>query len=162
MNADPRVMEHFPSTQTREQSDAMVDRIAAHFAEHGYGLWAVEPLDGSATFVGIVGLQHVAFEAHFTPAVEIGWRLAHHAWGKGYATEAARAAVAFAFDEPALGELVSMTTVDNERSRAVMRRLGMRRDPADDFVHPRMTDPRIRRHVLYRLRRTQIRPDLPL
>ena len=150
MNADPRVMEHFPSVQTREQSDAFVERIQAHFVEHGYGLWAVEPLDGSANFVGFVGLQHVSFEAPFAPAVEIGWRLAYDAWGQGYATEAARAAADFAFGPAGLDEIVSMTTVANERSRAVMRKIGMHRDPAGDFDHPRVDDPRVRPHVLYR------------
>jgi ribosomal-protein-alanine N-acetyltransferase len=153
MNADPRVMEHFPSLQTREESDATVERINAHFDQQGYGLWAVELRDGSAGFVGFVGLQHVPFEAHFTPAVEIGWRLAHQAWGKGYATEAARAATAYAFDGAGLDELVSMATVANERSRAVMRKIGMTHDPAEDFDHPRVSDPRTQRHVLYRVER---------
>jgi ribosomal-protein-alanine N-acetyltransferase len=151
MNADRRVMEHFPSVQNREQSDAFVERIAARFARHGYGLWAVQPRDGTAEFVGFVGLQHIRFEAHFTPAVEIGWRLAHAAWGHGYATEAAHAVVRFAFDDIGLPELVSMTAVANERSRQVMRRLGMHHDPADDFDHPLVIDARVRRHVLYRL-----------
>jgi RimJ/RimL family protein N-acetyltransferase len=153
MNADPRVMEHFPATQTRAESDAFADRIAAHFDEHGYGLWAVEPRDGSAGFLGFVGLQHVSFAAPFAPAVEIGWRLAYDAWGRGYATEAARAALGYAFGEAALDEVVSFTTVANERSQAVMRKIGLRRDPAGDFDHPRVDDPRIRPHVLYRIRR---------
>ena len=153
MNADPRVMEHFPSVQTRQQSDAFAERIIAHFAHHGYGLWAVQP-HGSADFVGFVGLQHVQFEAHFTPAVEIGWRLAHHAWGRGYATEAAQAVVRYAFADAGLPVLVSMTTVANQRSRHVMDKIGMRHDPADDFDHPLVTNTRVRRHVLYRLHAT--------
>lgn len=97
MNADPRVMEHFPAPLTRAQSDAFVlDRIEPHFAARGYGLWAVE-VPGVASFIGFVGLQVPNFEAHFTPCVEIGWRLAALYWGRGYATESARAALAFGF-----------------------------------------------------------------
>ena len=151
LNADPQVMEYFPSVQTREQSDAFVHRIAGHFDRHGYGLWAVELLDGSAPFVGFVGLQVVPFETHFTPAVEVGWRLAQHAWGRGYATEAARAAMEFGFGEAGLAEIVSITAAVNERSQRVMRKLGMHRDPAGDFDHPRMPEPPLRHHVLYRL-----------
>lgn len=155
MNADPRVMEYFPSTQTPEQTDAFVDRITAHFARRGYGLWAIEPRDGAADFVGFVGLQEVSFAAHFTPAVEIGWRLAREAWGRGYATEAAREALRFGLDDAGLDEVVSFTIPANERSQAVMRRIGMRRDPADDFDNPRVDEPSMRRHVLYRaMRRT--------
>lgn len=119
-------------------------------ALRGWGLWAVEVKDGPQ-FIGFVGLNEVDFEAHFTPAVEVGWRLARQHWGNGYATEAARAAVDFAFQELALQEIVSMTTVANERSRRVMGRLGMVRDPADDFDHPRVPAGPLRRHVLYRL-----------
>ena len=150
MNADPQVMEHFPSTQTPAQSDALVDRIQAHFDQHGYGLWAIEPRDGSAGFIGFVGLQHVPFEAHFTPAVEIGWRLAAASWGKGYATEAAREALRFGLEDARLAEVVSFTVPANEPSRAVMRRIGMQHDPADDFDNPRVEQSSLRRHVLYR------------
>jgi ribosomal-protein-alanine N-acetyltransferase len=133
-----------------------VVRIEGHFAEHGYGLWAVEvrPHDGAPVtgFVGFVGLAVPAFEAAFTPCVEIGWRLARGAWGQGYATEGARAALRFGFDVAGIDEIVSFTTVENARSRAVMGRLGMTRDPADDFEHPGLPveDP-LRPHVLYRL-----------
>jgi RimJ/RimL family protein N-acetyltransferase len=150
MNADPRVMEHFPSTQAPAQSDAFVERIQAHFDRHGYGLWAIEPRDGSAGFVGFVGLQRVPFEAHFTPAVEIGWRLAAEAWGKGYATEAASEALRYGLEDAGLDEVVSFTVPANERSQAVMRRIGMQHDPVDDFDHPRVERPDLRRHVLYR------------
>jgi RimJ/RimL family protein N-acetyltransferase len=144
LNADPEVMEHFPSTMTREQSDAFVDFNVATIAARGWGLWAVEADSG---FIGFVGLN----EPDFMPGVEVGWRLARDAWGHGYATEAARAAIAYGFDELGLQEIVSFTSTTNLRSQRVMQRLGMTHDPADDFDHPRIADPRLRRHVLYRL-----------
>ncbi|GAA1765572.1 GNAT family N-acetyltransferase [Streptomonospora arabica] len=151
LNADPAVMEHFPRLRTRRESDTGVGRIEAHLAEHGFGLWAVE-VAATGEFVGFTGLQQTVFPAHFTPAVEVGWRLARHAWGRGYATEAARAAVAFGFDECGLGEIVSFTVPANVRSRAVMRRLGMRHSSADDFDHPALPESHpLKRHVLYRL-----------
>lgn len=151
LNADPAVMEHFPAMLSRGESDALADSIEAGFERDGFGLWAVEVL-GSGDFVGFTGLAVPGFEAHFTPAVEVGWRLARSAWGHGYATEAGRAALAFGFERAGLGEIVSLTAVGNARSRAVMERLGMTRDPADDFDHPKLAegDP-LRRHVLYRL-----------
>lgn len=106
MNADPEVMEHFPRRLERSESDGMVDRIEAHFGEHGFGLWAVERKE-DASFVGFVGLTKVGFEAPFTPAVEIGWRLARAAWGHGYATEAARAVCRIGFEALGLSEIVS-------------------------------------------------------
>ena len=149
LNADPTVMRHFRSTMSREQSDGFVDKIEAGFAERGWGLWALEA-DGA--FIGYTGLQPVSFDAHFTPATEIGWRLARGAWGHGYASEAARAAAAFAFTELELDELVSFTTAANARSRAVMDRIGMAHDPADDFDHPALPEGHVQRpHVLYRL-----------
>ncbi len=153
LNADPEVMEHFPATLSREQSDDLIEAIEAGFEVNGFGLWALE-LRGSGEFIGFTGLAVPSFEAHFTPAVEVGWRLARSAWGNGYATEAGRAALAFGFSEPGLEEVVSLTTVGNRRSRAVMERLGMGHDPADDFDHPGVPvgDPQ-RRHVLYRCRR---------
>src|SRR5262245_7206045 len=96
MNADARVMRHFPAVLTRAESDALVDRIEASFERHGFGLWAVEVVD-QIPFIGFVGLAVPSFEAHFTPCVEVGWRLAAEFWGRGYATEAARAGVAFGF-----------------------------------------------------------------
>ncbi len=153
LNADPRVMEHFPSVLTREQSDAQAARIRQHWADDGFGLWAVE-IPGEAEFAGFVGLMRVPFEARFTPAVEIGWRLAASHWGKGYASEGARAALAHGFGPLGLGEIVSMTVAANHRSWRVMERLGMTHDPEDDFDHPRIAEGhRLRRHVLYRLRR---------
>ena len=152
LNADPIVMEHFPSTMTRAASDVYVDRVSRLIAERGWGTWAVE-VAATGDFIGFVGLNEPRFEAHFTPAVEIGWRLARGAWGHGYATEAARAALAYAFDELQLDEVVSFTTVENRRSRRVMERIGLSYDPAGDFDHPNVTDKRIRPHVLYRLAR---------
>ena len=149
LNADPRVMEHFPSVLTRAASDAAVDRIEAHFERHGFGLWAIE-VPGRFQFVGFVGLAVPGFEAHFTPCVEVGWRLGFEHWAHGYATEAARAAIQFGFGPLALEQIVSMTVPENHRSRRVMERLGMTRDPVDDFDHPLQPDHR--RHVLYRLR----------
>jgi RimJ/RimL family protein N-acetyltransferase len=154
MNADARVMEFFASCLSRNESDAMVDRIEEHFGHHGFGLWAVE-VPGVAPFVGFAGLsvQMVPpFTARCTPCVEVGWRLAFEHWGRGYATEAARLALGYAFEALALSEVVSFTSVANLRSRGVMERLGMRRDPVDDFDHPRLAEGHpLRRQVLYRL-----------
>jgi RimJ/RimL family protein N-acetyltransferase len=153
MNADPEVMEHFPATLTREQSDAMVDKIEKQFDERGYSLWALE-LRESGRFIGFAGLAWQTFDMPFLPAAEIGWRLARPAWGHGYATEAARRAVDHAFTEAGLDEIISMTATRNTRSRAVMERLGMTRDPAEDFDHPSLPkDSPLLRHVLYRLKR---------
>ena len=150
MNADPRVMEFFPSPLDRAQSDAMVARIREHFVAHGFGLWAVE-VPAVTDFIGFVGLAIPRLRAHFTPCVEIGWRLAAAHWGRGYATEAARAALDFGFDHLNLDEIVSYTAILNVRSQAVMERIGMTRSPADDFDHPALPDGhRLRRHVLYR------------
>jgi RimJ/RimL family protein N-acetyltransferase len=153
LNADPRVMEWLPKPLTREESDEMVARINGHFDHHGFGLWAVEA-PGAADFIGFVGLAVPSFEAHFTPCVEIGWRLAFEHWGRGYATEAARGALGLAFERLGLEQVVSFTVPQNVRSWRVMERIGMTRSPADDFDHPRLLDdPRLRRHVLYRMNR---------
>ena len=153
LNADPQVREHFPSTLSRGESDAAARRMRGDLERDGHGLWAVE-VPGLAPFVGFVGLAVPSFDAPFTPCVEIGWRLAREAWGQGFATEGAGAAVAFAFERLGLDELVSMTTPANQRSRRVMEKLGMRHDPADDFDHPLLPPGSpLRRHVLYRLRR---------
>ena len=149
----PRVAEHLPATLDRAASDAFFDRIAARWAADGFGLWAIERVDDGA-LLGFTGLAAPFFEAHFTPAVEVGWRFAPFAWGHGYATEAARAALRFGFEELGLAEIVSFTVPANARSRAVMERLGMRHDPADDFDHPNLPPGHpLRRHVLYRLSR---------
>jgi RimJ/RimL family protein N-acetyltransferase len=157
LNADAEVMRWFTAPLDRAESDALAARIRGQMATWGYGLWALE-VPGVAPFAGFVGLSHPRFTVHFThpdaPCLEIGWRLAREHWGHGYATEAARAALALAFDTLGRDEVVSFTSVGNRRSRAVMERLGMTRDPADDFDHPGVppNDP-LRRHVLYRSRR---------
>lgn len=155
LNADPVVMEFLPARLTQAESDAMVARIEATFDERAFGLWAVEVAEAgpaAGTFAGFVGLWPTSFDAHFTPAVEVGWRLARAHWGRGYATEAARAALADGFGRLALAEIVSFTAIVNQRSQRVMARLGMARDPAGDFDHPRLPPGhRLRRHVLYRI-----------
>lgn len=151
MNADPEVMRYMLRPLAREESDAFIDRAERHFEEHGFGLWAVE-LSTDGSFIGYVGLWTPSFEAHFTPAVEVGWRLDQSSWGNGYATEAARAAIADGFERIGLTEIVSFTVPVNLRSIAVMERLGMTRDPDDDFEHPNVPQGHpYRRHVLYRL-----------
>ena len=153
MNADPAVMAYFPAPLTTAESDALANALEAHHAARGFGLWALE-IPGIAPFAGFVGLSVPGFTAPFTPCVEIGWRRAAAHWGRGYATEAARAVLAHAWDVVGLDEVVSFTTAGNLRSRAVMRRLGMRHDPADDFDHPRLPpDHPLRPHVLYRIAR---------
>jgi ribosomal-protein-alanine N-acetyltransferase len=154
MTADKAVMEFMPKLLSTAESEAMVDRIERHFTQHGFGLWAVEVL-GGPRFIGFVGLSVPSFEAPFTPCVEIGWRLSREAWGHGYATEAAQEALRFGFEEAQLQEIVSFTVPANVRSRRVMERLGMVRDPQEDFDHPRLPEGHpLRRHVLYRLSRT--------
>ncbi len=153
LNADPVVMEHFPSTLTRGESDALVARIRTGFAEHGYGLWALE-VRATGEFIGFTGLALQTFPAPFNPSVEVGWRLKQSAWGHGYASEAARVALGVGFHEFGLDEIVSMTAVTNVRSQRVMERIGMTRDPADDFLHPNVPDGhRVQPHVLYRIAR---------
>lgn len=158
LNSDADVMRYFPAPLDPTASDALVDRIEAGFDALGYGLWAVEVRSTDA-FIGFTGLTRQTFEAHFTPAVEVGWRLTRPAWGHGYATEAARAALTFGFTMAGLDEIVSMTAVTNKRSRAVMERLGMIRDAADDFQHPLLPEGHpLRPHVLYRINREQWAP----
>jgi ribosomal-protein-alanine N-acetyltransferase len=153
LNADPRVMEFFPKRLDSAESDALAAGIRASCDLRGFGLWAVEIRD-AAPFIGFVGLSVPRFEAHFTPCIEIGWRLASEYWHRGYAIEAARAAARFAFEQLELDEIVSFTTVKNVRSRRVMERLGMSRGAADDFDHPLLPAGHpLHRHVLYRLPR---------
>ena len=153
MNADPRVAEFLPTPLSREGSDALVARVEAHHDQHGFGLWAVE-IPGVTPFAGFIGLSTHRFEAHFQPCVEIGWRLSPDTWGKGYATEGARAALDYGFRAVGLREILSWTVPANVRSRRVMEKLGMTRDPKDDFDHPLLPEGHpLRRHVLYRIRR---------
>ncbi|WP_035803439.1 GNAT family N-acetyltransferase [Kitasatospora mediocidica] len=151
MNADPAVREHLGDLLTREQSDASVERFQAEFDERGYGWWAVEAI-ASGEFVGFAGLDLVDEEMPFG-GVEVGWRLARSAWGHGYATEAGRASLAFGFETLGLPEIVAVTTAGNLRSQAVMCRLGMTCDPADDFEDPGAPEGPLRRNVLYRMSR---------
>ena len=152
---DPRVMEFLMPAADRAAIDAMVARIRGHFDQHGYGWWTAE-LKKSGDFIGLIGLVHVPWRAHFTPAVEVGWRLASAYWGQGYATEGARAALDCGFARLGLSEIVSITVPANRPSWRVMQRIGMRRDPAGDFDHPRLAegDP-LRRHLLYRIDRAR-------
>lgn len=150
LNADPRVMEFFPKRLTREESDQLAQRIQTHFDERGFGLWAME-IPGVTPFAGFVGLSIPRFESHFTPCVEIGWRMAYEFWGRGYATEAAVAVLRFAFLQLGLAEVVSFTAEPNERSWRMMERIGMERDRTGDFEHPVLPkgDP-LSWHRLYR------------
>lgn len=159
MNADPEVMRYFPGCLDRTETEALVERMDAHFDRHGFGWWVVEVPDVTS-FVGFVGLMRPAFHAHFTPCVEVGWRFVRHAWGQGYATEAGRASVDFAFDHLSIDEVVSMAVADNRRSTRVMERLGMSRRPQDDFGHPKLPfEHPLRRHVLYRVSRRRWMQD---
>jgi len=152
MNSDPRVMEFMPECLTRAESDSLVERIDEHFKKHGFGLFAAELREGRA-FIGFVGLAVPSFRAHFTPCVEIGWRLAADYWGRGLATEGARAVVKYAFEALVLDALVSLTVPANARSRRVMEKIGMTHDASDDFDHPNLPEGHsLRRHVLYRMR----------
>jgi ribosomal-protein-alanine N-acetyltransferase len=161
---DPAVMEFLTPARGRMSAcaetdraaiEAIVERVRAHFDRHGFGWWAAE-LKETQAFIGFIGLSHIPFEAHFTPAVEIGWRLASAYWGQGYATEGARAALAAAFTQLSLAEIVAITVPANARSRRLMERIGMTHDPADDFDHPRLAEGHpLRRHVLYRIARAQ-------
>jgi RimJ/RimL family protein N-acetyltransferase len=153
MNADPEVMECLPKLLSREESDDLATRLRNHFESRGYGRWAVE-VPGVAPFIGFVGLAYVDFPAPFTPCVEIGWRLARAHWGKGYASEAAHASIRYGFEHCGLDEIVSFTVPHNVRSQAVMERIGMTRDPEEDFDHPVLPEGHpLRRHVLHRIRR---------
>ena len=158
LNADPEVREHFPGgAQSRAESDATVARFLERWRDDGHAPWAVERRE-DGQFIGFIGLATMRFEAHFTPAVEVGWRLARWAWGHGYATEGGQASLRWGFEDLDLAEIVSFTSTTNVRSQAVMERLGMRRDPADDFDHPLIAEgSRLRRHVLYRLSRDEWR-----
>ena len=156
LNGDADVMRHFPSTLTAQQTDEMIDRMTAGWCDQGFGLWAVERLD-TTEFIGFVGLAAPAWEAPFTPCVEVGWRLAKQHWGNGFAPEAARAALAWGFEHVELpdDQMLSFTTTKNLNSQRVMEKIGMVRDPAADFDHPLVIDWVERRHVLYRIHRRQ-------
>jgi RimJ/RimL family protein N-acetyltransferase len=151
--ADPEVMAHFPAPLDRAGSAALLGKLMAHQAEHGFTFWALQQREDSA-FIGFTGLARVGSDASFVPAVETGWRLARPYWGQGYALEAARRALQFAFEDLALDEVVAFTVPANRRSWNVMERLGMRRDAASDFEHPNLpVGHPLRAHWLYRIQR---------
>jgi RimJ/RimL family protein N-acetyltransferase len=150
MSADPEVMEFLAPLDQPGACAAWAARLQTHWRDHGFGRWVVGLADG-ASFIGVVGLAWVPYQAHFTPAVEIAWRLARAYWGRGYASEAARAALGYGFDKLGLAEIVAVTVPANRRSRRVMEQLGMRRDPAEDYDHPNLPPGPLRRHMLYRL-----------
>ena len=152
MNADERVMEYFPSTLTAEESNDLAQKIRLELSEKQYGLWAVEAIDIDP-FIGFVGLHYQDFPARFTPCIEIGWRLSFEYWGTGYAFEASSKVMDYAFNTLKLPELVSLTTEGNHRSRKLMEKLGMTRNPEDDFNHSTLpTNHPLSPHVLYRLK----------
>jgi RimJ/RimL family protein N-acetyltransferase len=150
MNADPAVREHLGPVLTAEQAAASARNFQDDLDRYGYGFWAVEVRE-SGEFIGFTGLDRVDEEAP-VDGVEIGWRLARPAWGRGYATEAARAALAYGFDTLGLPEILAITTATNTRSQAVMRRLGMTTDPAEDFDEADAPAGPLRHQVVFRLR----------
>jgi RimJ/RimL family protein N-acetyltransferase len=153
LNFDPRVVEFLPGPLSRAESDVRTEQIEAHFERHGFGLWAVE-IPGITPFAGFIGLSIQRFEAHFTPCIEIGWRLDADHWNQGYATEGARAALEFGLRWVQAKEVVSFTTSGNVRSRRVMEKIGMTHSASDDFDHPSLVEGHpLRRHVLYRIGR---------
>ncbi|MGL4540078.1 MAG: GNAT family N-acetyltransferase [Candidatus Rhabdochlamydia sp.] len=155
LNRDPRVMEYYPSIKSYQESLEEYNRIREEFKKEGFGFWVVSIIGGS-DFIGFVGLNRVKFTAHFTPAVEIGWRLAFNHWKKGYATEGAMACLKYGFETLHLNEIVSFAAVKNTRSIAVMKRIGMHHDSRDDFDHPKLAeDHRLKRHALYRLKKQE-------
>lgn len=152
MNADPRVMEFFPSVRSFEESKDEFTLIQEGFSSDGWGLW-VASLIGSDKFMGFIGIKKIGYQTHFTPAVEIGWRLAYEYWGQGYATEGAKAALEYGFENVKLDEIVAMTAKQNIRSQNVMEKIGMTCNPDDDFDHPKVPEGNwLRRHVLYRIK----------
>jgi len=156
MNQDPEVMEFFPSCSTPEETKSLVEFCKAHIVEHGFGPFAVE-IKRTHEFIGFVGLSFPSFQAPFMPAVEIGWRIAKQHWNQGYATEAARAVLHEAFERFNLKEVVSFTAMPNKKSMRIMDKIGMTRDPKDDFDHPKLAkDHWLCRHVLYRITKEQL------
>jgi RimJ/RimL family protein N-acetyltransferase len=157
LNTHPLVVESLGTAATRAESDAMIDRYTAELAREGWSFWAVSEA-GSPILIGMVGLHRVPPWLPCAPAVEVGWRLHPDAWGHGYATEAAAAALDAGF-AAGMDEIVAYTTTRNARSQAVMRRIGMVQDPAGDFDHPSLPENSpLRRHVLYRIRASHARP----
>ena len=157
LNKDPRVMEFLLNPLTYEESAGRLELYTQHIQDHGWGLWAVS-VPGIADFIGWIGLWPIGFDAHFTPAIEVGWRLLPEFWNQGYATEGARASLRYGFETLKLEEIVSFTVPQNLRSRRVMEKLGMHWDPKEDFDHPKVPEGHLlKRHVLYRMSASQWR-----
>ena len=151
LNADPKVMEFYVSTLTRSESDSLAEKMQKEAALRGYGFWAVE-VPGVADFIGYIGLNYWNLEMSFAPCVDVGWRLASSYWGNGYATEGAKEALRYGFEELELDEIVSMATIGNTQSHRVMQRLGMSCNPSENFHHPKLPqDHPLSMRVLYRL-----------
>lgn len=148
MNADPKVMEFFPSKLDRKGSDELVDIINEGFDNNSYGLWAAERKD-TGEFIGFIGLHNLSLETDFCPSVEIGWRLASQHWNQGFATEGAMKALEAGLSDFQLNEIVAITAKSNVRSMKVMEKIGMKYEK--DFLHPRLSpDSPIYQHVLYK------------
>lgn len=153
MNSSSEVMRYFPSTLTKEQSDEFLRKIVAHFKKHGYGLWAAE-IKQTQEFIGFIGFYNATFEAEFTPCVEIGWRLDNKFWGKGYATEGAKACLKYGFGTLGFKEIYSFTAAINKPSIKVMKKIGLTKQ--GEFNHPRVEkDSPLLRHVLYKINKAE-------
>lgn len=160
LNADPIVMEYYPNTLTEAESSAMADKLHSLLLERSWGFWAVEIIE-TKQFIGFVGLHKPTYDLPVTPCIEVGWRLAKEYWGKGYATEAARAALKFAFEELHLSDVYSFTSVSNKKSWAVMERLGLQ-NTHTNFEHPIIPEGNsLREHVLYKITMEQFRTKYP-
>ena len=156
INQDAKVIEYLRGALSLNEAEQFINKTNGHLEQRGYTLWAVE-LKSTAELLGFIGLNYADWEAAFTPAVEIGWRLGSQYWGKGYATEGARACLDFAFNQVGLDEVVSFTVPMNKKSIAVMERIGMRRDMAGDFCHPKLAlDHPLSKHILYRISRDSV------
>jgi len=154
INSDPDVMEFFPELLSHEESDEMATEIQRRINKNGWGFWAVEEKK-SQMFIGFVGLNQPTYKLPFNPCIEVGWRLSKKFWGLGYATEAAKSALGYAFDILLLNKVVAFTPVSNKRSRAVMGRLGMI-DSRKNFSHPQVpVNSKLKEHVLYKITREQ-------
>ena len=152
LNASEEIMRYFPSTLSRDDSDAFAASLAAHIAEFGWGLWAVE-LKSTGRFMGFTGLHKVPNTLPYSPAVEIGWRFSDEYWHRGYASEAASRVLAYAFEELQLNEVVSFTSTVNKPSIKVMQRIGMS-DSGLNFQHPKVpASSSLCEHVLYKIKR---------
>ena len=151
MNADPRVMEHFPSVLSKSESENFLERLKAHYNKHGYTYFAVEHLE-LGELIGFVGMAYQEYESEFTPATDIGWRLKYHAWGNGFATEGALRCVHYAFEDLKLDELISTCTGSNRASERIMQKIGMKKQGS--FLHPKLKEyPEIQECIWYKMER---------